>query len=182
MRHLLFAALLLSAAAHAQSACPWDASCISWTVPTQYTDGSALPASSIASYKVEAATNAAGPWTLIATVPAPAITYQRRPVTGTNWYRVTVVLVTAVMSVPSAADDDVTTEPQPNAPIVTVAGTGYRMDLGYVNQIKLSAIGIVPLDYPCKAETVMGLNLIDRKVLKLDPGVSLPKQVFAKCG
>lgn len=182
MRHFLFAALLLTAAAHAQSACPWDASCISWTVPTTYTDGSALPASSIASYKIEAAPAASGPWAVVATVPAPTTTYQRRPVSGTIYYRVTVVLASGTASDPSNAGPDITVEPKPNAPIVTVAGTGYRMDLGYLNQIKIVAIGIVPIDYPCKAETVMGLNLIDRKAVKLDPGASLPKQVLAKCG
>lgn len=168
--------------ANAQAACPWDASCISWIAPTQYTDGSTLPAASIASYKVEAAPNAAGPWMLIATVPAPATSYQRRPVSGTNFYRVSVVLVSGIVSGPSNAPSDVTTEPQPNAPIVTVAGTGYRLDLGYLNQIKLVAIGIVPLQIPCKIDGAMGLNLIDRAKLKLDPGKSLPKQVLANCG
>lgn len=182
MRHLLLAAAMLPLSAIAQVPCQWDASCISWTVPTQYTDGSPLPASSIASYMIEAATSAAGPWTPIATVPAPATTYQRRPVSGTNIYRVTVVLTSGLTSEPSNADDDVTVEPPPNAPIVTVADTGYRMDLGYLNQIKIAAIGVVPVGYPCKTETVMGLHLVDRKALKLDPGVSLPKQVLAKCG
>lgn len=183
MRHLLLAAVLLPLSAIAQVSCPWDASCISWTVPTQYTDGSPLPASSIASYMIEVATSAAGPWTPIATVPAPATTYQRRPVSGTNIYRVTVVLTSGITSSPSNADDDVTVEPPPNAPIVTVAGTGYRLDLQTIGKIKIAAIGLVPIGILCsKSDTAMGLNLIDRNKLKLDPGKAMPHQVLAKCG
>lgn len=165
----------------ATPACPWDAACLSWTAPTQYTDGTTLPATSIASYSIEAAGATAGPWTAVATVPATQTTYQRRPVSGSQWYRVSTVLVSGVTSAPAPAGPDVTVEPAPNAPIVTVAGTGYRLDLGYLNQIKTAAIGIVPLNTPCKPEGANGLNLVDRAKLKLDPGKTLPKQVLAKC-
>lgn len=174
-------AFLASKAEGAAPTCPWDAACLSWAAPTQYVDGTALPASSIASYTVEAAATSAGPWTLVATVTAPTTAYQRRPVSGSQTYRVNAVLVSGATSAPSGSVTDVTTEPAPNAPIVTVAGTGYRMDLGNLNQIKIAAIGIVPIGIVCKSDNVNGLNVIDRAQLKLDPGKALPKQVLAKC-
>jgi len=172
MRHLLFAVLLLSAAAHAQTACPWDASCLTWT--------DTVAASFIASYKIEMAPNASSPWTLIATVPGTVTSYQRSPVTGTNLYRVTRVMNDGQVT-PSNTATDVTAAPAP-APILTVAGTGYRQDLSYYNTIKISAVGIVPINIPCKADSAMGLNVIaDRNKLLLDPGKKRPNQVLAKC-
>jgi len=178
----LFALAAVIVAEAQTPACPWDASCISWTPPTAYTTGEALPLSAIASYRIEAATASAGPWTALATVPAPTTTYQRRPVSGTNYYRVVAVLVGGPISAPGLSNPDATTQPAPNPPIVTVAGTGYRLDLGYYNQIKIAAIGLVPVGAPCLSFTAQGLNLIDRRLLKPDPGKSTPKQVLAKCG
>jgi hypothetical protein len=113
---LLFAVI---GAATAQTACPWNADCITWKPSDlKYTTGETFPATELASYRIETATSTAGPWTVVANVLPPAVTYTRQPVSGTNYYRVIVVLKGGAIAAPSNVDDSVTVQPSPNPVVI----------------------------------------------------------------
>ena len=178
--------LLLGAKARAaEPACPWDADCLSFTVATQYTDDSPLPAASIAAHRIETAKSATGPWTVLTMLAMPATTYKRQPVSGTNYYRDVTVLVSGKESAPGLVGNVTTVEPTPNPPaLLIVNNVGYQLNLGSNNRIYFSRVGTVPLNKPC----IAGMNVMDKHVIQsrdwltLDPTkTTRPRQVFAAC-
>lgn len=193
---LVLLAALIASRADAQTACPWDADCLSWTIATTRIDGSALEASKIASHRLEIATSATGPWTVLATVPMPATTYQRRPVSGTNYYRIVTVLHTGLTSDPSAAVNSTVVEPKPNPAVLQVVdNVGYQINLGSRNKFSLSRVASIPLGKECIAtmsatDPYRTVHVIkDRLWAVMDPDprkpgefYKRPNQVWAKCG
>ena len=68
------------------------------------------------------------------------------------------------------------------ASLQVVEPTAYKLDLGYANQLKVRAIGTVPLGTQCTPFTAMNLNVIAyRQLAVLPAGTARPLQVFAKC-
>lgn len=181
---LIAVALMVAERAEAQTACEWDSDCITWTLPAKYVTGEALDPARIESYRLETATTAAGPWTTLATIAAPARAYKRRPVSGTNYYRVSVVLTSAVTSDPSVVGSSTAVEPKPESPsLLIVENIGYQLNLGSNNRIYFSRVGSVPIGRECQeGMDVMGKSVIkSRDWLVLDAGKTRPRQVFATC-
>lgn len=150
---LVTLALLVAHSALAQTTCEWNADCISWSLPAKYVTGEPLDPASIDSYRLETAISASGPWTTLATVKAPTRTYKRQPVSGTNYYRVSVVLVSSVSSDPSVTGSSTTVEPKPELPVLqvvenTVYNTGsFDPSVWLVRRNKV--YGTVPLGTAC---------------------------------
>lgn len=162
------------------------------TPPTQYTDGTSIGSAPVtyAAYWGVASTALmnrsvlAGPGcTGKVTVPNPA------PGTSTTYY----VAVTAIVAGAESAQSNIASKtlatplPTPKPPAgtkIVVAETAYKLDLGYVNQLKAAVAGVVPLGARCLPYEAMGLNLVDRQLLRTSAGAPvspLPKQVLAKC-
>ena len=170
------------AAAEAAEACPADADCITVGYPTTYTDGSALPPADLDGGILEFKT--ATGWQHLATLKYPTLTYLRQPVSSVQTYRWKVLTKAGGMSafveaVPTAPPK----EPSPGT-LKVVSNIAYKPNLGYVNQLKVTIVGVVPLDSPCLPVGLLGLNLVDNKLLRTSSGAipsPLPKQVLARC-
>lgn len=194
---LCFIAMMLMVAGRAQAqTCEWNADCISWKPPTAYTDNSPLDATQIASYKLETATAASGPWTLLATIAAPATSYKRQPVSGTNYYRVSVTMKSGVTGSSLISSPTTTVEPAPGPvqELLIVENIGYQINLGTNNKVSLSRVASVPLGRECvesakfadEFRTVHVIKNRDWAVMDPDPKkpgqfFARPRQVWAKC-
>lgn len=192
---LLLVACLFALVLRAEAAtCEWNADCITWKPPTTYTDNTPLDATQIASYKLETATAAAGPWTLLATINAPTTAYKSQPVSGTKYYRVSVTLKSGKTGAPFMGAPTTTVEPLPG-PVLelqVVDNRAYRLDIGYSNQLRVSLIGKIPVGTLCKDQAVVAwspaeeitvaLNVVAyRQFAVIDSGKSRPLAVLANC-
>lgn len=166
-----------------QAAEAWDTTVVNWTQPTECKVGTVC---TIGGYELQsAASSTSTTWTSVVTVAPTLRTYKINSVPpGTKCYRLIASLAGIVgdNSDPSDVKCKTTVAPSvPATPLITIAQTAYKLDSGYVDQYKLSAIGLVPFAAPCKPQEVLGLNVVSRKLLKPDPGKPVPLQVLAKC-
>lgn len=111
----------LTGCSKAESAAPSVTDTLNWTMPTQYTDGTALPISAIAKTVVVWGATSGGPYSSTQDVAAPATTVALlRPNEGygTRCYRVAVVTTPAEGGAQGAWSDEAckTVKAPPSAP------------------------------------------------------------------
>lgn len=170
---------------------------LSWTPPTQNTDGT--PLTDLAGHRIAHGTSATALTQTIEVTPATVKEYDVEGLpNGTRYFAVRAynskggesvnsnVASKNVASTPAqtaAGECSINVTKQPNAPtLLTVEPTAYRLDLGYTNQIKVARVGTVPLGKPCKDQEVFGLNVLaDRNLATIDAGKARPLAVLAKC-
>lgn len=189
LMRILAIAFLFSGSLFAQAAsaaCEWNADCLTWN----YDQIGGAP-SGIVSHRVETAKAVAGPWTEVANVLMPAMSYKRLPVDGTNFYRIVTIYTGNVLSSPSVTASS-TAVPPAVTTLQVADNRAYRLDQGYANQLRISQIGVVPVGSLCIEQGVVGWNPVDkvtmslnvvasRKLAVVDPGKSLPLAVLAEC-
>ena len=148
---------LVYAVAHASSAT------VSWTHPTQYTDGSALPLSGIASTRVEYGScvgTAFGTKTGEVVVVAPAVTTTVTGLTPSTWcfraYTKTTAAAGGLESGPSGVASKVIPFPAPNPPVLsTVITVVYDIQQRRYGWMVARRVGTVPLGVECNPEQVV---------------------------
>jgi hypothetical protein len=182
MRALLLLALLpLSALAAGVT--------VSWTHPTQNTDGTALALANIASTRVEYGScsgTAFGTKAGEAVVPAPATTTTFDLAPGTYCFRAyskTVAALGALESGPSGVASKVVPYSPPNPPVITVVNiTAYE----YIgpkgrNPARLGkVVGTVPLGTACGQSMLGAYYTVPREAVRFTRSTRQP--VVAKCG
>lgn len=91
----------------------------SWTAPTEYEDGSALPGSSIKNYKIYYGNTAGGPYQFSITIPGNTTTVEVTNLTNGTWYFVaTTITIEDTESAPSSEVSKViNTIRKPRAPV-----------------------------------------------------------------
>lgn len=151
---LMLLAMLGLIATRAQAA---DAS-VSWTMPTQNTDNTPIPATgsgSIASSRVEWGScigTAFGTKAGEATVPAPATSYVVADLAPATWcFRAYAKNTFGVESGPSVVVSKVIVPPTPKPPVITVATLAYDLtSRGSIGRL----VGKVPLGTACVGDVV----------------------------
>ena len=130
---------------------------VTWTHPTQNTDGTALPLASIASTRVEYGScsgSAFGTKAGEVTVTAPGTTATITLAPGTHCFRAytrTVAAAGGLESGPSNAASKVVPFPPPNPPVITVVNiVAYEIQYHPVHGPRLGRnVGTVPLGTAC---------------------------------
>lgn len=172
---------------------------LSWTAPTQNTDGT--PLTDLAGYRIAHGT-ASNALTQTIDVTPPSVTdydvqglpagpryfavraYNAKGAESSNSNIATKIIVTTPAQTVTA-ECSINVTKQPSAPtLLTIEPTAYRLDLGYANQVKVAAVGTVPLGSPCKVQNILGAPvtvLMDRNVAIIAPGKSRPLAVLANC-
>ncbi len=183
MKHLtiLLALLPLSALAAGVT--------VTWTHPTQNTDGSALALANIASTRVEHGScsgTAFGTKAGEAVVPAPATTTTFDLAPGTHCFRAytkTVAALGALESGPSGVASKVVPFPPPNPPTITVVNiTAYEYiaPRGWRSAKLGKIVGSVPLGTACGQAMLGAYYTVPREAVTFTRYTSQP--VVAKCG
>lgn len=90
MRYLLALCALLATAAYAQT--PTNTQRVSWVGPTQYTDGTAIPATAVLTYNVYAKLGTAAEVKFRSSIAMTSLTTGPQPVGQRNCYTVTVLV------------------------------------------------------------------------------------------
>ena len=163
---------------------------VTWTHPTQNTDGTALALANIASTRVEHGTcsgTAFGTKAGEAVVPAPATTTTFDLGPGTHCFRAytkTVAAVGGLESSPSGVASKVVPFPPPNPPVITVVNiVAYEVQTHPMWGNRLGRnVGTVPLGTECvPGEIVDGYYEVPLDQVDL---YRMPKSpiVVAKCG
>lgn len=156
-------ALLILALSHGAQA---GEATLTWTNPTQNTDGSAIPASgpgSLTATRVEYGSCAGLSFGTVAgevvvNQPATSTVIQNLAV-GTHCFRVFARNTYGIESGPSNVDSKTFAPPTPNPPVLTVAAgaTAYEIQLLGNGQVKLGRnVGTVTMDGACGSEFVTG--------------------------
>lgn len=181
----LLASLLLSLAglaAHASTVT------VSWTNPTQYTDGSALAASDITQTRVEYGTcsgalfgSKLGQFT-VAGNGTSGTSPQLAP--GTYCFQA-FTTAAGVESAASVAVSGVVPQPAPKPPVLkTTVAIAYAPVQGSFGLAQVRAVGLVAIGTPCDAsKNYAGVYYgIPRSAVKpFQPGLAVPLQVYGKC-
>lgn len=116
----------------AEAACPVTSDDLSWTLPATRVDGTPLLPAAISSYRLERAPAASGPWTLLASVTHPQMSYCSPLLAQASYYRATIVLASALESAPTGAVKGRSLESPPNPPLLlTVGGSVYTATPNY---------------------------------------------------
>lgn len=175
---LILFALAVANMAQAQTK-PWDSIELTWS-----DDGSCGSFCPTQGFELQGAdTPTATIWTAIASfAPTARQSMQNNVGAGQHCYRL-ILVGTGMKSAASNVTCKTAVQPIPPKPptLQVIAQTAYKLDSGYTDQYKLVAIGMVPFGAPCKPQEVLGLNVVSRKLLKPDPGKSVPLQVLAGC-
>lgn len=188
-RSALAAALLAIVGANAVA----GTASLTWTAPTQNTDGTDIPATgplSLASSRVEwfQCASAQSAWPASpsnATVPAPATAYT---VTGLAdgqlfCFRVRWANVAGTSSAYSNVGTKQIPVTTPNPPVLTVVQTtAYRMRQS-VDGFEMVSLGTVPLGTECGTKSVDGYYIVPRSAVTLTSRFDTkPLLTFARCG
>jgi uncharacterized protein YceK len=116
---LLALTVLLAGCQPAESQIPGDV--LTWTAPTQRTDGSALPAAQIANYRIQWGTNPSGPFNVGQEIVPGTVTTVTigRTGYGTRCYTAVTIDTNGLESAPSNTACKTLVAP-PNPPVLTV--------------------------------------------------------------
>jgi hypothetical protein len=169
---------------------------LDWTPPTQYTDGSALPASDLAAFRIYQGTSA-GSLSRVAEVPGSARSTSRSGLAaGTHYFAVTAVTRNGAESGLSAvgskvatsggtiSDSESVTVRVARPPTLTVQETtAYDVRLRGIRFVLNREIGTVPVGTPCHKDFELpgGYYRVEREAVSLTERSS--SAVFvAKCG
>lgn len=178
--------------------CSWPADTsarLSWTAPTQYTDGTALPSGDLAAYRIYHGTSASN-LTLHATVPAPALTYTHTGLsTGTHYWAASAVVQSGAESARSATVSKAIAAAQtasasvrvaiPGAPTLTVQQTvAYDVKLTGFKYALGKAIGTVPLGTECHTDFALpdGYYRVERDAVTVTAKNTRSAVFVARCG
>jgi hypothetical protein len=160
----------------------------SWTHPTQFTDGTSLPLSSIASTRVEYGScsgTAFGTKAGEVVVPAPATSITiNNFAPGTHCFRAftrTVAAAGGLESGPSGVATKVIAFPPPNPPtIVTIETVAYS--LKYTKSgLRLAKGGSIALGVPCGSAKVTIKGIDYNEVSSKDVSGAKPGPFVARC-
>lgn len=166
---------------------PWNSDYLAWTPQGCTFPAGGQTADCTKSFDIEYSDGCTGTYKPLVSAAPTLREYLRNNVpAGSNCYRMKAsALDGGTDSAYSAPITAVTIPPvQPNPPIFTVDKVAYRMDLGNYNQIKVVAIGTVPLGKECVPQKILGVNipvLKNRDWAVLPSGVARPKQVLVTC-
>ena len=167
---------------------------LTWTVPTQNTDGTALPAGQITGYRMEwgSCTGTAPNYTFgtqagTVTLPAtPLTTTINNLPAGLTCFRA-YTQANGNESAPTNAASKVIPSPIPNPPgslNLTVSSVQvFKMNIKINAAPTFSLVGTVPIGTPCDASAAFaGMYVVDRDLVKFPAGVIKPAAVYARCG
>lgn len=181
---------------------------LSWTAPTQNTDGTAI--TNLDGYRIYHGTSSANLDKVVDVTNSAVSAFSISNLAPATWYFGVRAYNTAgaesamsnIASKTLGASGITTTKsatftaiPVPNAPSgLTVAEpTAFRLMIGNRDQETRAAIGTVPLNWPCVPQpqtcwatpTPMCLNIVAlgarRDLVKLSSGTYVPPQVWAQC-
>jgi hypothetical protein len=181
----------LAAFALCLSASPANAgdAALTWTLATQNTDGSAIPASgptSLAATRVEWGTCSGSAFGTVAgqqTVATPATTYTITGLAAGVWcFRAYSRTVAGLESAPTnvVTKTILQSPPQPPGNLTVAALTVYQF-IGTTDAITLLAVGTVPAGTACDpAQSVNGRYAVPRAAVTWYGSVR-PRVVFAQC-
>jgi len=162
---------------------------LTWTLATQNTDGSAIPASgptSLASTRVEWGTCNGSDFGTASgqqTVPTPATTYTVTGLAAGVWcFRAYSRTVAGLESAPTVVVTKTILQAPPNPPgNLTVAALTVYQFIGTTDAITLLAVGTVPAGTACDpAQSVNGRYAVPRAAVTWYGSVR-PRVVFAQC-
>lgn len=192
----LLAFQLFSPVLYAQATCAADADCITIAYAMKYTDDTSINAADIDGAEFEYKLSTATTWQTLGKLTYPATTYTRQPVApGTNVYRARQLMKSGAFSA-WVQSNSVITLPPPAAPTLRVADAkAYKPNLGYMDQMKVTHVGFVPIGTKCDAFKYADYNLVPlgkrttvngirtSPLLRNEAGelVSVPMQVLALC-
>lgn len=161
---------------------------VNWTHPSQFTDGTSLSVSQIASSRVEYGSCAGAAFGVKAgerVVPAPTATTTITLPPGTYCFRaytLTTAAAGAQESGPSGVASKVVPFPPPNPPVLTVINVvAYEIQLHPVQGPRLGRnVGTVPLGTECGAQITTGYYEVPLDAVTLS---RMPKSavVVAQC-
>ena len=155
---------------------------LTWTAPTNRTDGSAL--TNLASYNVYRAASATGPWTSIANVPAPAAgsTDAAAPGGATSYYAVTAVDANGVESAKTTAVSAAVpvSPPMPPTGLTVGAITAYTFEK-QADRLAFLAVGTIPLGTACDTTQPVGAYYVVPRAKVTWFGSVQPPLVVAQC-
>lgn len=157
---------------------PWNTDVLSWTAPTLCSDGSPVVGNcDITGYKIETASSTTGTWSTLTTTIGSVTTYTAANLAaGSHCYRVSAVAASGT----GAASDPVCATATPPVPgKVTVDSVAYEIQKSNDN-LKLAAVGTVPLGIACKDQDANGLNVVPRAQVTVS-GSSKPSVMVARC-
>lgn len=156
---------------------------LTWTAPTQRTDGSALV---VAKYNLYRATSAAGLATatpIAITAPATSYTDATAPGGTTQFYAMTALDAAGIESVQTNPVSAVVPVAKPNPPSGVTVGAIVAYDVvKQANKYVLLAVGSVPNGVSCDmTQGVNGLNVVPTAAVTWF-GTVRPPVVVAQCG
>jgi hypothetical protein len=186
MRCLLFLLTLCCSVAYSQAVpnpCPGHQVCLSWTPPTQNTDGTTL--TNLAGYRIVYGTSVSA-MTQIVQVPNPSVSSYKIDALAPATYHFAVRAYTTagLESVNSnSASKVITSLPgvPPAPPVLTVASTEVFQVIGTADQFQFLPVGTVPPTTKCiAAQTVNGRYAVPAAAVTWYGNVK-PKIVVAIC-